>query len=127
MFSSSVLGRNVGRAPDPVKPMSCRFSQFPGRRAYPARVSLRAWSSRVGGVRVRSALSAAFVVAAAVGLAGVGLVYTARQTLTGSVDDSALERAGQVTEAIQSGDPGIIRQTLRPAPGDQTVVQILDG
>jgi signal transduction histidine kinase len=80
----------------------------------------------VGGVRVRSALSAAFVVAAAVGLAGVGLVYTARQTLTGSVEDSALERSGQVTEAIQSGDPDILRRTLRPAPGDQTVVQILD-
>jgi signal transduction histidine kinase len=75
---------------------------------------------------VRSALAAAFVVAAAVGVAGVGLVYTAERTLTAGVDDTAMQRSGQVIDAVQTGDPGLLRQTLRPVPGDQTVVQVLD-
>lgn len=111
--------------------MSARFSLFPASRGYAARMSRRArvqrWTSRAGGVRVRSALSAAFVVAVAVGLAGLGLIYVARQTLTGNVDNTAMQRAGLVTEALQSGDPAVLRQTLRTAPGEQSVVQILDG
>jgi signal transduction histidine kinase len=80
----------------------------------------------LGGVRVRSALAAAAVVAGAVGLAGLGMAYTARATLTGNIDAAASQRADQVTAAIQAGDRTRLEQTLRAGPGDRTLVQILD-
>ncbi|WP_027344490.1 sensor histidine kinase [Hamadaea tsunoensis] len=82
--------------------------------------------ARLNSVRVRTSLAAAIVVLAAVGLAGVGLVILARHTLTGNIDDAASQRAGQVVAAIRSGDPALLDQTLRPAAGDQTLVQIVN-
>ncbi|MCP2323497.1 signal transduction histidine kinase [Hamadaea flava] len=82
--------------------------------------------ARLGSVRVRTSLAAAVVVLAAVGLAAVGLVIIARHTLTSNIDDAASQRAGQVVAAIKSGDPGLLDQTLRPAAGDQTLVQIVN-
>ncbi|MBB5867515.1 signal transduction histidine kinase [Allocatelliglobosispora scoriae] len=86
----------------------------------------RSWRSRLGGVRVRSALAAAGIVAAAVGLAGLALVYTAETTLTGNIDAAASQRAGQVVAAIKAGDPTRLAQTLRTSAGDQTIVQIIN-
>jgi signal transduction histidine kinase len=75
---------------------------------------------------VRSALAAAGVVAAAVGLAGLALVYTAGATLTGNIDAAASQRAGQVVAAIKAGDQTRLDQTLRTSAGDQTIVQIIN-
>jgi signal transduction histidine kinase len=82
--------------------------------------------TRLSGVRIRSALAAAGVVAAAVGLAGVGLIVTARPILAGNADAAASQRAGQVATMVATGDPGRIASMLRSNASDQTVVQILD-
>jgi signal transduction histidine kinase len=86
----------------------------------------RRWRSWLGSIRVRSSLAAALVVAAAVGAAGLGLVYLARTTLVGNLEATATQRAGQITAAIRAGDSIMLAQTLKPSAGDQTMVQILD-
>ncbi|GIH03583.1 two-component sensor histidine kinase [Rhizocola hellebori] len=89
-----------------------------------ARDLLSRWG--VGGIRLRSALAAAAVVSAAAALAGVLMVYSARSSLTANIDATASQRSGQVAAAITSGDEARLAQTLRPAAGDQTIVQVLD-
>lgn len=81
---------------------------------------------RPAGVKVRSAFAAAAVVCAAVGFTGAGMIYAAKQTLTGNVTDSAAQRLGEVAAAIQSGDPVALEQTLRPSAGEQTAVQVVN-
>ncbi|GAA1868563.1 sensor histidine kinase [Asanoa iriomotensis] len=75
---------------------------------------------------MRSALAAAAVVACAVLVAGVGLLLATRATLTGNLDAAATQRAGQVVAALQADDPTRLAQTLQPAAGDRTAVQVLD-
>src|SRR5262245_28737373 len=82
--------------------------------------------ARLASVRVRSALAAAMVVLAAVGLTGVALVFTARAMLTGDVDAAVRQRSGEVVAALQSGDTDLVEQSLQPTAGDQTLVQIVD-
>jgi signal transduction histidine kinase len=84
------------------------------------------WTARLGGVRVRTALAAAAVVACAVLLAGLGLLLTTRATLTGDVDAAATQRTGQVVAALQADDPTRLAETLQPGAGDRTAVQVLD-
>ncbi|HTF09257.1 MAG TPA: HAMP domain-containing protein, partial [Asanoa sp.] len=86
----------------------------------------RSWTARLGGIRVRSALAAAAVVACAVVLAGIGMGLATRATLTGNLDAAATERAGQVAAALQTGDTAQLAETLRPGAGDRTVMQVLD-
>ncbi|HEV7712870.1 MAG TPA: HAMP domain-containing protein, partial [Asanoa sp.] len=86
----------------------------------------RPWTARLGGIRVRSALAAAAVVACAVVLAGLGMGLATRATLTGNVDAAATQRSGQVVDALQTSDPTRLAETLRPGAGDRTVVQVLD-
>ncbi|GHJ43396.1 two-component sensor histidine kinase [Catellatospora sp. TT07R-123] len=90
------------------------------------RVPARSWRARLGGIRIRSALAAATVVAVAVAVAGAAMVLTAQLMLTGNIDSAATQRADQVVAAIRAGDPALLEQTLRPAPGDQTIVQVLN-
>jgi signal transduction histidine kinase len=85
----------------------------------------RWWWSRLGSVRLRSALAAAAVVVVAVGMVAIGLIVTAIDELTGNVDDAARQRAGEVIAAIQAGDGARLTETLQASPGDQTIVQIL--
>lgn len=85
----------------------------------------RPWWSRLGSVRLRSALSAAVVVAFAVGVAALGLVIAAEDTLTSNVDATAAQRSDQVVAAIRAGDEIRLAETLAASPGDQTLVQIL--
>jgi signal transduction histidine kinase len=82
--------------------------------------------ARLASVRVRSALAAAVVVLAAVGLAGVASVFTARAVLTGNVDAAASQRCGQIVAAIQTGDTTLVEQSVQPTAGDETLVQIVD-
>jgi len=66
------------------------------------------------------------VVAAAVVLAGLALVFTARTTLTGNIDTAASQRAAEVTAAVRAGDAARLDQTLAADPGEQSIVQVLD-
>ncbi|HTJ36749.1 MAG TPA: HAMP domain-containing sensor histidine kinase [Dactylosporangium sp.] len=77
------------------------------------------------GVRMRSALAAAAVVAIASILSGIALVVAARIILNQNVDDSTSQRATQVTDALGEGGAGLTA-ALRPSPHDRTIVQVVD-
>ncbi|WP_432840763.1 sensor histidine kinase [Dactylosporangium sp. CA-092794] len=77
------------------------------------------------GVRMRSALAAAAVVAGASVLSGITLVVAARLILMQNVDQSTGERAAQVAAALGDGGAGLAT-VLRPSPRDRTVVQVVD-
>src|SRR4051812_42115898 len=79
------------------------------------------------GVRMRSALAAAAVVALAALVGGVTLVIAARLILTDNIDQSTGQRAAQVAAALGDADGAGLAATLRPSPGDRTVVQVVDG
>ncbi|GAA2350413.1 ATP-binding protein [Dactylosporangium salmoneum] len=77
------------------------------------------------GVRMRSALAAAAVVAIAAVLSGIALVIAARIILDQNVDQSTTERAAQVAGALGDGGSGLAA-ALRPSPRDRTIVQVVD-
>ncbi|MEU5943533.1 HAMP domain-containing sensor histidine kinase [Micromonospora sp. NPDC047548] len=83
------------------------------------------WMRRRWGVRLRSALAAALVVAVAFGVGAATFVYLARANLVGNVDAAARQRADEVATAVTGGDEDAIAQTLRSSPGEQTLVQVL--
>ncbi|UWP80827.1 HAMP domain-containing histidine kinase [Dactylosporangium fulvum] len=87
---------------------------------------VRTWVRRRLGVRMRSALAAAAVVAVASVLTGVAFVVAARFILTGNVDQSTSQRAAQVVGALGDPDPASLIAVMRPSPRDRTVVQIVD-
>ena len=91
----------------------------------PAWFSLDRIKRRLG-VRMRSALAAAVVVAVASVLAGGVLLVTARGILIDNANAAANDRAGQVIEAIKGGGTDDLTALLRPLPHDRTVVQVLD-
>jgi signal transduction histidine kinase len=95
-----------------------------GRRLR-ARWPLRDRLRRRLGVRLRSALAAAAVVAVALLVAGVVVVSATRATLTSNIDASATQRAGEVAAALAVGGDVGLAQTVRPGPGEQTVVQVV--
>src|SRR5690349_9911526 len=78
------------------------------------------------GVRMRSALAAAGVVAVASVLTGIAFVVAARLILTDNVDQSTSQRAAQVAAALSDTDGASLNAVLRPSPRDRTVVQVLD-
>ncbi|MFG3604299.1 sensor histidine kinase [Micromonospora chersina] len=84
------------------------------------------WTRRHLGVRLRSALAAAIVVAAAFAVGAAAFVYLARADLAGNVDAAARQRAAEVVAAVGTGDQEALAQTLKPSPGEQTLVQVLD-
>ncbi|MEU7842678.1 HAMP domain-containing sensor histidine kinase [Micromonospora sp. NPDC049114] len=84
------------------------------------------WIRRHLGVRLRSALAAATVVGAAFAVGAAAFVYLARTDLAGNVDAAARQRAAEVIAAVGAGDQDALAQTLRPSPGEQTLVQVLD-
>ncbi|MGI5239932.1 sensor histidine kinase [Dactylosporangium sp. CA-139066] len=77
------------------------------------------------GVRMRSALAAAAVVAIASVLSGIALVVAARIILDQNVDQSTSQRAAQVADALGAGGAGLTA-ALRPSPHDRTIVQVVD-
>src|SRR5258706_2489234 len=77
------------------------------------------------GVRMRSALAAAAVVAIAAVLSGIALVVAARIILTQNVDQSTTQRATQIAGALGEGGAGLTA-ALRPSPHDRTIVQVVD-
>ncbi|MFI5895009.1 sensor histidine kinase [Actinoplanes sp. NPDC051513] len=76
------------------------------------------------GVRLRSALAAAAVVAVASLLAGGVLLVTARSVLLDNLNSAANDRAAQVAAALKTGSD--LTTLLRPSARDRTVVQVLD-
>lgn len=76
------------------------------------------------GVRLRSALAAAAVVAVASLLAGGVLLVTARSVLLDNLNTAANDRAAQVAAALKTGSD--LTTLLRPSTRDRTVVQVLD-
>jgi signal transduction histidine kinase len=76
------------------------------------------------GVRARTALAAAGVVAVASLLAGVVLLSVARSILLDNINTAAADRASQVAAALATG--GDVTGLLRPSARERTVVQILD-
>jgi signal transduction histidine kinase len=76
------------------------------------------------GVRLRSALAAAVVVAIASLLAGGVLLVTARGILLDNVNTAANDKAAQIAAALKGGTD--LNTLLRPTARDRTVVQVLD-
>jgi signal transduction histidine kinase len=76
-------------------------------------------------VRVRSAVAATAVVAVALAFAAVAFVWLYRASLLQAIDDAASQRAQTVAADL-------VRENFRPdsplpaAPGEQTVVQVID-
>ncbi|GAB3829480.1 sensor histidine kinase [Dactylosporangium cerinum] len=85
------------------------------------------WRNGRLGVRMRSALAAAAVVAIAALASGAALVVAARLILTDNVDQSTTQRAAQVAAALGDADGAGLAATLRPSARDRTVVQVVDG
>jgi signal transduction histidine kinase len=77
------------------------------------------------GVRLRSALAAAVVVAVTSLLAGGVLLVVARGILLDNVNTAADDRAGQVAASLKGGASDVTA-LLRPSARDRTVVQVLD-
>jgi hypothetical protein len=86
---------------------------------------LRAWWWRRSGVRVRSALAAAGVVAVTFGIAAVAFVTIYRASLVLAVDDAASQRA-QILAGDLTRDGTLPATALRTGPSEQTVAQVLD-
>ncbi|MET8089950.1 HAMP domain-containing sensor histidine kinase [Micromonospora sp. NPDC005220] len=84
------------------------------------------WTRQRLGVRLRSALAAAAVVGAAFAVGAAAFVLIARADLAGNVDAAARQRAAEVVAAVAAGDQDALAQTLKPSPGEQTLVQVLD-
>ncbi|MEV6849181.1 HAMP domain-containing sensor histidine kinase, partial [Actinoplanes sp. NPDC051411] len=78
------------------------------------------------GVRLRSALAAAVVVAVTSLLAGGVLLVVARGILLDNVNTAAEDRASQVVASLKGGGSDL-SALLRPSARDRTVVQVLDG
>ncbi|MFF5290645.1 sensor histidine kinase [Paractinoplanes globisporus] len=77
------------------------------------------------GVRLRSALAAAVVVAIASLLAGTVLLVTARSILLDNISTAAGDRATQIAAGLKAGSD--LTTLMRPTARDRTVVQVLDG
>ncbi len=77
------------------------------------------------GVRLRSALAAAVVVAVTSLLAGGVLLITARAILLDNVNTAADDRAAQIAASVKGGGSDL-GSLLRPSARDRTVVQLLD-
>src|SRR3954454_7505718 len=73
------------------------------------------------GVRLRSALAAAVVVAIASLLAGAVLLVTARSILLDNISTAANDRATQIAAGLKTGSD--LTTLLRPSARDRTVVQ----
>ena len=78
------------------------------------------------GVRMRSALAAALVVAAASVLTGVALVIAAHYILLDNVNQSATQRADQIAAQLAVNGRSALPSAIHPSPRDRTVVQVLD-
>jgi signal transduction histidine kinase len=87
---------------------------------------LAGWLRQRLGVRLRTALAAAGVVAVASVLTGIALVVTAHYILEGGVDQTAGQRAAQVAAVVGDGTGPDLAAAVRSVPGDRTVVQVLD-
>jgi signal transduction histidine kinase len=77
------------------------------------------------GVRMRSALAAAVVVAVVSVLAGIVLLVTARNILIGNANTAVRDRAGQVAAALSGTGRVDLTALLRPTARERTVVQVL--
>jgi signal transduction histidine kinase len=77
------------------------------------------------GVRMRSALAAALVVAVVSVLAGVVLLFTARGILIDNANATARDRASQVAEDVATGGDDLTT-LLEPSAREHTLVQVLD-
>jgi signal transduction histidine kinase len=71
-------------------------------------------------------LAAAGVVAVALALAAVAVVIIMRSALTGRVNAAVMQRASDVAAVVATGDDARLGQLVRPAPGEETVAQVLD-
>jgi signal transduction histidine kinase len=86
----------------------------------------RAVLPRVPGIRLRSALAAAAVVAVAAVLAGAVLLITARGILLDNATRTAADRVNQVVAALRAGSPAALTAALSTAEPGRTVVQVID-
>jgi signal transduction histidine kinase len=87
---------------------------------------LRAVLPRAPGIRLRSALAAAAVVAVAAVFAGAVLLITARGILLDNATRTATDRANQVAAALRAGSTAALTAALSPGEPGRTVVQVVD-
>ena len=82
------------------------------------------WSRR--GVRARSTIAAVLVVAVALIASGITLVLVLNVALTNSVEQSVQQRARDVAAQIADEDIEAATPTIDAAPGDGTLVQVVN-
>ena len=90
----------------------------------PARLLI--WLRSSLGIRLRSAIAAAAVVALALTVAGVALVTAARTMLISDINATIADKANEVIGALSTGNNDQLAQTLLPSAGERTIVQVLD-
>jgi signal transduction histidine kinase len=78
------------------------------------------------GVRMRSAMATAVVMAVVSILAGGALLLTARSILITNVTTAADDRAGQIAALLTTDGGPALNTALRPSAQDRTVVQIVN-
>jgi len=78
------------------------------------------------GVRVRSAIAAALVVAVAFGIAALALLWVLQHSLQSAADAAAEARANQITQHLIEGLPAELDRALLAADARTTVVQVLN-
>ena len=83
------------------------------------------WFGKHSGVRTRSALAAALVVAAALTLSTTAFLALYRQAMAQRVDDSTTQRAQEIANEV-GVTGGRLSPTLPRRAGEVTVVQVLD-
>jgi signal transduction histidine kinase len=115
--------------PGPVPQLRSRFGTPQWLRSpqwLRDRIGIHQWLRSRLGVRLRSALAAAAVAGIAMSAAGLVLVGVTHATLSRNLDAAATQRATQIAAILASGDQIRLTQSLRPDPGERTVVQVLD-
>ncbi|MEN0130548.1 MAG: HAMP domain-containing sensor histidine kinase [Brevundimonas sp.] len=86
-----------------------------------------AWARKPWSVRVRSAVAAMLVVLFALTVAGLGVVYVVRESVTSAALATAQSRASDVVAELEADGHVTDGLNLDPGPNRDTVVTILDG
>jgi len=84
------------------------------------------WGIRRWGVRVRSAIAAALVVAVAFGIAALALLWVLQHSLQSAADAAATSRTQQIAQSLLENPPTELDRALLAADARTTIVQILD-
>lgn len=91
----------------------------------PGQRSSKCWTDRIG-VRSRSTAAAVLVVAVALILGGLALVFVLRHSLVSNVDATVVQRTKDIAARIGSDDIDAAIPTINASAGEGTLVQVVD-